>query len=100
MKNKGLIFVISAPSGTGKTTVMNQFLLGHKKDFTVSVSVTTRQPRKGEVDGRDYYFFTKDKFREYIKKGKFLEYAPVLDNFYGTLAETVLTSVNGGKNVI
>ena len=100
MKNKGLIFVISAPSGTGKTTVINRFLLNHKKDFVVSVSVTTRQPRKGEIDGKDYYFFTKDKFKEYIQAGKFLEYAPVLDNFYGTLKETVLGSVNAGKNVI
>jgi|ERR1035437_1248018 guanylate kinase len=100
MKNKGLIFVISAPSGTGKTTVINQFLLNHKKDFVVSVSVTTRQPRKGEIDGKDYYFFTKDKFKEYVKTGKFLEYAPVLDNFYGTLKETVKKSVNAGKNVI
>lgn len=100
MKNKGLIFVISAPSGTGKTTVINRFLINHKKDFVVSVSVTTRQPRKGEVDGKHYYFFNKDKFREFIKKGKFLEYAPVLDNFYGTLNETVLSSVNAGKNVI
>ena len=100
MKNKGLIFVISAPSGTGKTTVINRFLLNHKKDFVVSVSVTTRQPRKGEIDGKDYYFFTKDKFKEYVKTGKFLEYAPVLDNFYGTLKETVQKSVNAGKNVI
>jgi guanylate kinase len=100
MKNKGLIFVISAPSGTGKTTVINRFLLGHKKDFSVSVSVTTREPRHGEVNGKDYYFFTKAKFREYVKNGRFLEYAGVLDNFYGTLRATVLGSINAGKNVI
>jgi guanylate kinase len=100
MKNKGLIFVISAPSGTGKTTVINRFLKSHAKDFVVSVSVTTRPPRTGERDKKDYYFFQKDKFIEYIKKGKFLEYAPVLDNFYGTLKETVLGSVNRGLNVI
>lgn len=100
MKNKGLIFVISAPSGTGKTTVINRFLLNHKKDFSVSVSVTTREPRHGEVNGKDYYFFTKAKFREYVKNGRFLEYAGVLDNFYGTLSATVLSSINAGKNVI
>jgi guanylate kinase len=100
MKKKGMIFVISAPSGTGKTTVINEFLKGHRDDFSVSVSVTTRQPRKGEIDGRDYYFFTKEKFRKYIKKGAFLEYATVLDNYYGTLRETVLRSVNAGRNVI
>jgi guanylate kinase len=100
MKKKGMVFVISAPSGTGKTTVIKEFLKGHKDDFVESVSVTTREPRQGEVDGRDYYFFTKDKFRQYVKKGKFLEYAPVLDNYYGTLRETVVKSVNAGRNVI
>ena len=84
-----MIFVISAPSGTGKTTVINEFLKGHRSDFSVSVSVTTRQPRKGEINGRDYYFFTREKFKNYIKHGRFLEYATVLDNYYGTLAETV-----------
>jgi guanylate kinase len=100
MKRRGLVFVISAPSGTGKTTVINEFLKSHKRDFVVSVSVTTRQPRKGEKDARDYYFFTKEKFGEYIKKGKFLEYAPVLDNFYGTLKETVVKTISAGRNVI
>jgi guanylate kinase len=100
MKKKGMIFVISAPSGTGKTTVINEFLKGHRNDFSVSVSVTTRQPRKGEIDGRDYYFFTKEKFRDYVKKGRFLEHATILDNYYGTLRETVLKTVNSGRNVI
>jgi guanylate kinase len=100
MKKKGMIFVISAPSGTGKTTVINEFLKGHRDDFSVSVSVTTRQPRKGEINGRDYYFFTREKFKNYIKQGRFLEYATVLENYYGTLAETVLKSVNSGRNVI
>jgi guanylate kinase len=100
MKKKGMIFVISAPSGTGKTTVINEFLKGHRNDFSVSVSVTTRQPRKGEINGRDYYFFTKEKFRDYVKKGRFLEHATILDNYYGTLRETVLKTVNSGRNVI
>ncbi len=100
MKNKGIVFVVSAPSGTGKTTVINEFLRTHKSDFTVSVSVTTRHPRAGEVDGSHYYFFTKEKFREYVKKGRFLEYAPVLDNYYGTLKSTVIKSTVAGKNVI
>ncbi|MCE5299363.1 MAG: guanylate kinase [Spirochaetia bacterium] len=100
MKNKGIVFVVSAPSGTGKTTVINEFLKSHIKDFVVSVSVTTRAPRKGEQNGRDYFFFTKEKFRQFIKKGRFLEYAPVLDNYYGTLKQTVKSNINKGKNVI
>jgi guanylate kinase len=100
MKEKGLIFIISAPSGTGKTTVINEFLKKHKKDFVLSISVTTRKPRINEKDGRDYYFISKEKFKEYIKKNKFLEYAKILDNYYGTLKSTVLKSINRGLNVI
>jgi len=99
---KGTVFVISAPSGAGKNTVIKKYLetAGSSKGMVVSVSVTTRQPRQGEIDGRHYHFFTKEKFRDYIKKGKFLEYARVLDNYYGTLKETVISSINKGKNVI
>jgi len=95
-----MVFVISAPSGTGKTTVIKQFLRKHKKDFIMSISATTRQPRKGEKDRKDYFFMTKEKFRENIKKGRFLEYARVLDNYYGTLKETVRKNTKKGKNVI
>ena len=100
MKKKGFVFVVSAPSGTGKTTVIKQFLRRNKSKFKLSISVTTREPRKGEKNGKDYYFFTKEKFRKYIKQGKFLEYARVLDNYYGTLKGTVLKSIRKGKNVI
>jgi len=98
--NQGLIYVISAPSGAGKTTVIKEFLKKYKKDFVLSVSVTTRKPRKNEKDGRDYFFFTKEKFKAHIKKGSFLEYARVLSNYYGTLKKTVLSAINKGKNVI
>lgn len=98
--NQGLIYVISAPSGAGKTTVIKEFLKKHKKDFVLSVSVTTRKPRKNELDGRDYYFYTKEKFKKHIKKGSFLEYARVLSNYYGTLNKTVISAINKGKNVI
>ncbi len=100
MKKKGLIFIISAPSGAGKTTVIKNFLKKHKKDFVLSISVTTRKPRKNEKDGRDYFFISREKFRQYIKNGKFLEYAKVLDNYYGTLKYIVLRSINKGLNVI
>jgi len=100
MKKKGLIFIISAPSGTGKTTVIKKFLKRHKRDFILSISVTTRHPRKNEKNGRDYYFISLKKFREYIRKGKFLEYVKILDNYYGTLKETVLKAIKKGLNVI
>ncbi|MCX8093778.1 MAG: guanylate kinase [Candidatus Goldbacteria bacterium] len=100
MKTKGLIFIISAPSGAGKTTVIKNFMKRHKKDFVLSISVTTRKPRKNEKHGRDYYFISREKFKKYIKTGKFLEYAKVLDNYYGTLKSTVLNSINKGLNVI
>jgi len=100
VRKKGLIFVVSAPSATGKTTVIKRFLEKHNRDFVISVSATTRSPRKGEKDGKDYFFISREKFREYIKKGKFLECARVLDNYYGTLKETVVEPVNRGKNVI
>lgn len=100
MRKKGLIFVVSAPSATGKTTVIKRFLKKHNRDFVISVSATTRSPRKGEKDGKDYFFISREKFRDYIKKGKFLEYARVLGNYYGTLKETVVESVNRGRNVI
>jgi guanylate kinase len=100
MKETGLIYVISAPSGAGKTTVIKEFLKKHKKDFVLSVSVTTRLPRKNEKDGRDYFFYTREKFRKHIRKGSFLEYARVLSNYYGTLGKTVISAINKGKNVI
>jgi guanylate kinase len=98
--NQGLIYVISAPSGAGKTTVIREFLKKHGRDFVLSISVTTRKPRKNEKNGRDYFFYSKKKFRDHIRKGSFLEYARVLSNYYGTLKKTVLSAINKGKNVI
>jgi len=97
---QGVVFVVSAPSGTGKTTIINEFLKKHKKDFVLSVSATTRKKRKGEVDGKDYHFFPKEKFKRFIKEKKFLEYANVVGNFYGTLRSAVLNNTEKGKNVI
>ncbi len=97
---KGIVFVISGPSGSGKSTIINRFIKKHKKDFFLSISATTREPRKGEIDKKDYYFYTKTKFKSNIKKNKFLEYAKVLDNFYGTPEKPVLDNINKGKNVI
>jgi len=96
---KGLIFVISAPSGAGKTTVTSGFLK-NRSDFTVSVSATTRQPRAGEKNGEHYFFHTQDEFKKLIRKGEFLEYARVLDNYYGTPKKPLIKSTEEGKNVI
>ncbi|HDQ26681.1 MAG TPA: guanylate kinase [bacterium] len=100
MKRAGIVFVVSAPSGAGKTTVIREFLKKHKRDFVLSVSATTRPPRNGEKDGRDYYFFSEDKFKKFIEQGKFLEHARVVGNRYGTLKKTVINSAENGKNVI
>lgn len=98
MIKKGLLIVISGPSGTGKGTVCNALL--QQNDFWISVSATTRAPRKGEVDGENYYFLTKEDFLKRIDKDDFLEYAEVYGNFYGTPKSNVLEKLEDGKDVI
>ena len=93
---KSKLIVISGPSGSGKTTVCDR-LLGVMPDLLYSVSFTTRTPRKGEKDGKDYFFISKDEFQKRIQENKFLEYANVFDNYYGTDKEWVLTK---DKNVL
>jgi len=100
MRQKGIMFVVSGPSGSGKSTVIKEFLKKHRKDFALSVSATTRPPRTGESDGKDYYFYSAAKFKRLIKQGNFLEYAKVLDNFYGTPRQNALDNINSGRNVI
>ena len=79
----GKLFVISGASGVGKSTVLAK-VMAKRSDLKFSVSATTRAPRPGEVDGKDYYFVTKDKFREMIENDAFLEYDAHMNNFYGT----------------
>jgi len=97
--NKGAILVLSGPSGAGKSTIIN-----HASDsigeFYFSISTTTRKPRVGEEDGKDYYFVTKEEFEEDIKAGAFLEYAKVHDNYYGTSLRPVKEALESGKLVI
>lgn len=95
---KGILFVISAPSGAGKTTLISS--LRHKQDFVYSVSCTTRAPRSGEVHGEDYFFLTQDEFQRHVAAGDFLEYAEVHGRFYGTLRSTVLTHLMSGVDVL
>ena len=95
---QGILFVVSAPSGAGKTTLCSALRQTH--DFVYSVSCTTRTPRPGEVHGEDYYFLTEAQFREFVAAGAFLEHAEVHGNFYGTLRENVLVHLRQGVDVL
>jgi guanylate kinase len=95
------IFVISSPSGGGKTSLIKKLLEDPRSEGTVlSISHTTREKRLNEKDGVDYFFTDKKSFEDKIKKNDFLEYATVFDNYYGTSQETVNTLVSQGKKVI
>ncbi|MGL5416616.1 MAG: guanylate kinase [Clostridium sp.] len=96
---KGVLLVISGPSGAGKGTICKALLEKHN-DLHISVSATTRSPREGEVDGVNYHFLTKETFKEKIEKNEFLEYAEVYGNFYGTPKTDVQKLLDSGKNVI
>jgi len=108
---KGKLIVLSAPSGTGKTTITKELLKKNPK-WKFSVSATTRPPREGEVDGKDYIFMSKEKFEHYVKFGDFLEWEFVHGNRYGTLTDPLYDTLEdgdvmlldidviGGKNVM
>lgn len=98
MKEKGLLVVISGPSGAGKGTICKALL--EKNDFWLSVSATTRNPRAGEVAGVNYYFLSKEEFQNRIKSEGFLEYAEVYGNYYGTPKDSVLSAIDSGKDVV
>lgn len=95
---KGLLIVISGPSGAGKGTICKALL--EENDFWISVSATTRQPRAGEVDGTNYYFLTKEEFKKRINYDDFLEYAEVYGNYYGTPKSNALKAIENGRDVI
>ena len=95
---RGILFVVSAPSGAGKTTLCNA--LRTTPDFVYSVSCTTRPARPGEIDGEDYYFLSKEDFARRVADGEFLEYATVHGHHYGTLRATVLNHLNQGVDVL
>jgi guanylate kinase len=93
------MFVLSSPSGAGKTTMSNM-LLADDDGIQVSVSATTRAPRAGEIDGKHYHFVSEDRFKELIEEGAFLEYATVHGNLYGTLKSEVEAIFRQGKDVL
>lgn len=95
----GSLFIITAASGTGKTSLVKQ-LLATTNDLTVSVSHTTRSPRPGEIDGQHYHFTDVESFTAAIDEGKFLEHAEVFGNYYGTSEHSVRTQLESGIDVI
>lgn len=97
--SKGQLYIVSAPSGAGKSSLLNN-LRGRLQDVIVSVSTTTRQPRPGEQDGVHYHFTTLETFHQQVADGNFLEYAQVFDNYYGTSRLTVNSLLESGKDVI
>ena len=96
---KGTLFIIAAPSGGGKTSLVKE-LVAQTKDLIVSISHTTRSPRPGEVDGTDYHFVTEQAFLDMMERGDFLEHAQVFDNYYGTSQRWVEEQLDAGKDVI
>jgi len=96
---RGLMLVLSSPSGAGKTTLSRR-LLDQDRGVTLSISVTTRKMRPGEQDGRDYYFIDRRRFNAMVKNGELLEYAEVFDNGYGTPAKSVKDALAAGRDVL
>lgn len=99
MARKGVLTVISGFSGAGKGTVMKA-LLKKYPNYMLSISATTREPREGEEDGREYFFLTKEKFESMIESDSFIEWANYVDNYYGTPREYVEKQLEDGKDVI
>ena len=97
--SQGKLFIISAPSGAGKTSLV-KYLVTNTPELCVSVSHTTRPKREGETHGKDYFFIAKEEFNTMLTQNAFLEHAQVYDNFYGTAAETVKTKLLEGQDVI
>ena len=96
---KGLLIILSGPSGVGKNCVRQEIMKSHRIDLTYSISMTTRQPRNKEVDGVDYYFVSDEEFEKNIKAGNFLEWASFVGHKYGTPKDKVEALRNQGKNV-
>ena len=99
IEKKGMMFVLSSPSGTGKTTLTKK-LAENNINFVISISYTTRKPRPNEINGKDYYFVSREEFEDLLKKNNFFEYANIFDNCYGTLKKPVLELLSRGKDVL
>lgn len=99
MTKRGMLIVLSGPSGVGKGTVRKALFEQPGNDFQYSVSMTTRKPRPGEVNGKDYFFVTKEEFEQHIREGQMLEYAKYVDNYYGTPLKYINDTLDSGKDV-
>ncbi|WP_421017480.1 guanylate kinase [Furfurilactobacillus cerevisiae] len=99
MPKRGMLIVLSGPSGVGKGTVRKAMFDQGGTDFQYSISMTTRQPREGEVNGKDYFFVSKETFEHNIETGEMLEYAQYVDNYYGTPMQYVKDTLASGKDV-
>src|SRR6185295_15785767 len=98
-EGRGILFVVSSPSGGGKGTLI-QRVLKQVPNLSYSVSFTTRAPRNGEVDGREYFFVTPEKFKEMIAADEFFEWAEVHSKLYGTARQQVVNEIGGGRDII
>ena len=98
-EKKGMMFVLSSPSGAGKTTLAKK-IAENNKNFTISISHTTRKPRPNEVNGKDYQFVGMQEFNTLVKENNFFEYANIFDNYYGTLKKPVLELLSQNKDVL
>ena len=94
-----MMFVLSSPSGAGKTTLTKK-IAENNKNFTISISHTTRKPRSNEINGRDYKFVSEQEFNTLVKENNFFEYANIFGNYYGTLKKPVLSFISLGKDVV
>jgi len=94
----GIMVIVSSPSGAGKTTLVKK--ISSENSFSISISHTTRKPRSYELDGSHYFFVSNSEFKKLISNEKFLEYAKVFNNYYGSLKDTVIDKLNKGENII
>lgn len=99
IQRRGLMYVLSSPSGAGKTTI-SRALLAKNSNLTMSVSMTTRKRRAGETHGKDYFFVSHDDFRDMVENGEMLEHAKVFENYYGTPRRPVEDALTAGKDIV
>lgn len=99
IKNRGMLIVLSGPSGSGKDTIIKK-LISKDKNISISVSATTRSPRKGEIDGKDYFFMSREEFNAMIDEGNMIEYTEYCGNYYGTCNDYIRDKLSKNDDII